>query len=230
MKTRTLLLIALLLACGLSLPAQQRVQLTHFEGLPITGLKAGVSQVELRQGEPTGLTIEIDEILLPHLICEMNDGVVRIGLKKPMQRNWFNGKKEPLIKAVLTVDQLNYLSLSDMSSVAGEGIIKTDGNTEIIISDLSKIGLQELKADRISLRCSDLSKISGGTFRAREGVSLNVSDLSSASDIEVYADRLDVSVSDMSKVSVGGEVNSVGKMSSNDMSRLRYSTLKIKNK
>lgn len=119
MKTRTLLLIALLLACGLSLPAQQRVQLTHFEGLPITGLKAGVSQVELRQGEPTGLTIDIDETLLPHLICEMNDGVVQIGLKKPMQRNWFNGKKEPLIKAVLTVDQLNYLSLSDMSSVAG---------------------------------------------------------------------------------------------------------------
>lgn len=230
MTKRTLPLITLLLACSLSLPAQQRVQLTHFEGLPITGLKASVSQVELRQGEPTGLTIEIDETLLPHLICDMKEGVVRIGLKKPMQRSWFDGKKAPLIKAVLTVEQLNYLSLSDMSSLSAEGILKTDGDTEIILSDMSKIGLQELDAERISLRCSDLSKISGGTFRAQDGVSLNVSDMSSASDIEVYADRLDVSVSDMSKVSVGGEVNSVGNMSSNDMSRLRYSTLKIKNK
>lgn len=149
------------------------IKLDFFKGERIDGLVLSHAfDVEVTQGTNTGVTVEIDSRYREYLLCELNNGRLRLGYSDQLSKNRELNTISYRAKATVTVNSLDELSLAGSVHAACKG--EFTGNALTVRSAGSGLinGLSYGTTGDISIALSGSGRIAM-TIRGAEDVEVN---------------------------------------------------------
>lgn len=169
------MLLVFLCWCAGSLCAQERKQMTRFQGEPISRIEAGWGFViTLRQGTATSATVDIPARLEKQLVFDLDNGRLRLGFKGKVRIQ--KGEK---FTADITCSELKGLNLSGVCSLTAEGDFSGE-HMGIILSGASTASWdgEWSGSGRVNIELSGASQMEGGALHAGSlGVSLSANSI-----------------------------------------------------
>jgi hypothetical protein len=192
-----LLAAAGLAACGLFQRGDDRVitgsgRVTQ-EARAVSGFErvvlAGAGDILLTQGAAEGLTIEAEDNLLPLIVTDVSDGVLRLGFDRP---TWLTTiRPTQPIRYLLTVRDLTAVDIAGNGSLTAGSLSAEDFTLNL--SGQGDVTLDHLEAQRLAVRLDG-----SGTFtlagRAEEqDLVLTGSGTYAAGDLESQRATVEVS-------------------------------------
>lgn len=157
------MLLVFLCWCAGSLCAQERKQMTRFQGEPISRIEAGWGFViTLRQGTATSATVDIPARLEKQLVFDLDNGRLRLGFKGKVRIQ--KGEK---FTADITCSELKGLNLSGVCSLTAEGDFSGE-HMEMVLSGASTASWNGgwSGAGRVNIELSGASQMEGGALHA----------------------------------------------------------------
>lgn len=228
MKKNILVTISLVFVSLLS-SAQEIKKMTYFMDDAINGvISNGAFDVQLSEGDKTGVTIDIDQELLEKLnVSKTEEGFVRIDLPSDISKI-FSKKSTPLVKIV--VSKLNYLSVSG-SSVIAKGEFTCDGDFRALITGGTYLAYVKLNCDKATWDIKGKAKVEECKINATESCDI-ISNESASSAFVVNTAVLTASASTISKLDMSGEATKSAKIESSgtaaiDMLRLATPFMRV---
>jgi hypothetical protein len=187
----------------------------------------GVMPVEIKNGSPAEVIVEADDNLVKYINTEVEDGILRIKMKK------YTNLVNCTFKVYVTAPVINSLSSSGAGNITAIGVLKDDKSIAVSSSGVGSI-TAELDAPQIEARVSGVgnitltgrtknytAKVSGaGNIKSFDLLSENAdTDISGVGHIEVHASvKLKANVSGAGNVKYRGaaavesNVSGVGKV------------------
>lgn len=210
----SLCLILTVLACS----AQSVHTTTSFKGSQINGLIiGGTFDVQLSEGDQTGVIIEIREDATQKLAVTMtDDGYVRISFADDMTK-YFIDNKRPLAKIVIS--KLKYLNLSGNVSLIAKGTFTCDQTLSIITTGGAFVDFLDVNCNSATVNTSGKSNIEGLTINAKENVDIETKESSKAT-IKVDCKKVTVSTFLATLVTISGKASVSAKLISSGTSKL----------
>lgn len=190
------------------------------EERPVSGFHAveisGSGEAEIVQGQEEGLTIEMEDNLLPYMKSEVVNGILRIGFEPDDVLSSFRPTKP--IKFHIRVKELDSIQVSGAVNVSMDGL--TTSQMETQVSGAGTIRIENLQADTFTADLSgattvtlsgkvDEQKIemSGSSNYRAENLQSNTTRVNSsgASNVRLYVmDELNLVLSGSSEVQYYG--------------------------
>ena len=137
--------------------------LTKYEGESIRSIEVGsVFHTVLRVGEQTGIRLSVDSRFGPYLICRLQEGRLKIGMRSDQPEYLRYGRywvTRPTVE--ITVRSIDRLTVSGVAQVKVCDPLRGD-RFDLEASGCAKIeGLNLQTSDAVSMRCSGVAQVSG---------------------------------------------------------------------
>ncbi len=222
--------IALLMSSmSLNAQSEETRTLSSFDGISVSQS----IDAEIIKGNKNEVVITVSKVDLGDVITEVEDGVLKVKMKKKWNYNW---TKKTKVKAVITYkDYPNYISVSSSADLISRDKIITD-RLELKASSSADLVI-EIDVDELEAKCSSSSdiEISGSADRATvssssssdflgENLTVRIADLSASSSSDIYmhvTDELSAKASSSSDIEYSGnpDLKRIKKSSGADIER-----------
>lgn len=174
MKKRVIISISLILSL-LTATAQNSKTVKSFTGVDIHGLVvSGAFDVQLSEGDETGVTIEIREDATSKLSVLMTeDKCVRISFADDLTK-YFIEKKKPLAKVV--VSRLDYLNLSGNVSLIAKGKFSCYQSFTTIMTGTAFASFINIDCDKATLDIKGKAKLEDFNISAAGNIDITTAE------------------------------------------------------
>lgn len=215
---KTLVITICLLFSFLGAAAQTSHKVKSYTGDRINGvIVAGAFDVQLSQGEETGVSIEIREDATSKLSVTMTEqGYIRIAFGDDLSK-YFIDKKRPLAKIVLS--QLDYINLSGNVSLIAKGEFSCPDKFSMLMTGKAFASFIKLKCKDANIDLQSKSKIEDITINATNKVEYLAGE-SSISDVTINCKDISVKSELASLVDINGKATEKSKIVSAGTSKL----------
>lgn len=161
-------LLGIFWLCTLSVSGQNNyITLEQFQGAKITGIKASMIDIEIRQGPDTGVRLEMEEYLKPHVYCRMNyDGVLSVGVESRTKKN---------AKAIITLSSLDLLRVTNRSKVSTVGNFTAKDTCNVLVDKGGELYDLNIQADSVRVKSTSSGKVTNLRATARHGMLIHAS-------------------------------------------------------
>ncbi len=144
------------------------ITVEYFQGAKITGVTTSVLDVEIRQGSPAGVRIEMEESLQPNVYCQIgHDGVLDIGVYSRSKKN---------AKAIVTLSSLDYLRATNSSFVTAYGSFTSSVDScNVLIDKHSELTNLDIRADSVRVKSTSNATVTDLRVQTKRGMLIHAS-------------------------------------------------------
>ena len=184
--------------------------LTKYEGESIRSIEVGsVFHTVLRVGEQTGIRLSVDSRFGPYLICRLQEGRLKIGMRSDQPEYLRYGRywvTRPTVE--ITVRSIDRLTVSGVAQVKVCDPLRGD-RFDLEASGCAKIeGLNLQTSDAVSMRCSGVAQVSGAQLENPASAVIEASGCAKV-DFRAETPRLKVQASGASRIEGAGKAENL---------------------